>query len=100
MTARIEPSQIVAPVVYLAVVFVFALFAHSGLSGEHGLGALGQAETLERALRADLEDVRAERVALENKVRRLDEGHLDLDLLDERARAVLGRVRPNEIVIR
>ena len=41
-----------------------------------------------------------EHAVLLNRVRRLDESYLDLDLLDERARAVLGYVRQDELVIR
>jgi cell division protein FtsB len=37
---------------------------------------------------------------LENLTIRLSDGFLDLDLLDERARDVLGYVRYDEIVIR
>ena len=35
-----------------------------------------------------------------NLTHRLSDDFLDLDLLDERAREVLGTVRPDEIVIR
>ena len=41
-----------------------------------------------------------ERRALANLVGRLDERNLDLDLLDERARTILGYVRREELVIR
>ena len=36
---------------------------------------------------------------MENLTRRLSDSYLDLDLLDERARDVLGYVRADEIVI-
>jgi cell division protein FtsB len=36
---------------------------------------------------------------LENKTLRLSESYLDLDLLDEQARNILGFIRPDEIVI-
>ncbi len=93
-------AQIVTPAFYIALFVVLAAFAHSGLQGEHGLAALHRAEAVERKLTADLAETRAERRALENKVRRLSADYLDLDLLDERARAVLGYVRRDELVIR
>ncbi len=93
-------SQIVTPAFYIALIAVLAVFAHSGLQGEHGLAALHRAETVERELAAELADIRAERGALENKVERLGTDYLDLDLLDERARSVLGYVRRDELVIR
>lgn len=41
----------------------------------------------------------AERLVLENRVKLLRPGTLDIDMLDERARAVLGFVLPEERVI-
>ena len=73
---------------------------HSALQGEHGLAALRQAEALERELTAELAGIGEERRALANLVGRLDKHNLDLDLLDERARAMLGYVRREELVIR
>jgi len=98
--AKWDWGQIVAPAFYILLVTMLAVFAHSGLQGEHGLAALHEAEALEQRLTAELTDTRAERHALENDVRRLDEDYLDLDLLDERARSVLGYVRREELVIR
>jgi cell division protein FtsB len=40
-----------------------------------------------------------ERMGLENRVKRLRPDSLDLDVLDERARIVLGFVRPDERVV-
>ena len=98
--ARWNWGQILTPVICLLLVGVFFVFAHSGLSGEHGLGALKEAEAQETELRLELERLQAERQALANRVARLDERHLDLDLLDERIRAVLGHAREDELVIR
>ena len=97
---RWDWAQIVAPAFYIALLAVLAVFAHSGLQGEHGLAALHRAEALERDLTADLAEIRAERRALENKARRLRTDYLDLELLDERARAVLGYLRRDELVVR
>jgi cell division protein FtsB len=36
---------------------------------------------------------------LENKTLRLSDHYLDLDLLDQQARDILGFIRPDEIVI-
>ncbi|MEL7468109.1 MAG: septum formation initiator family protein [Pseudomonadota bacterium] len=96
---RFNWRQILIPAAYVLLVGVIAIFAHSGLQGTHGLAAYRDASIEERRLMVELEAVRAEREALANKVRRMSDRYLDLDLLDERARAVLGRVRPDEIVI-
>ena len=37
---------------------------------------------------------------LKNKTYRLSDGYLDLDLLDERVRKVLGMARVNDVIIR
>ncbi|MGR3718111.1 MAG: FtsB family cell division protein [Thermohalobaculum sp.] len=97
---RWDWGQIVAPVIYILLIAVLAVFGHSALQGEHGLAALRQAEALEAELTAELAGVGEERRELENRVRRLGLRHLDLDLLDERARAMLGYVRREELVIR
>ncbi len=97
---RWDWGQIVAPAITIVLIAVLAVFGHSAMQGKHGLGALRQAETLERDLSAELAGIGEERHALANLVGRLDAGNLDLDLLDERARAVLGYVRREELVIR
>ena len=97
---RWDWGQIVAPVFYILLIAVLAVFGHSGLQGEHGLAALREAQALERDLTDELAEIGDERRARENLVRRLDDRYLDLDLLDERARAILGYVRREELVIR
>ena len=92
-------AQLVTPVVCLAIIAVIAGFTYSGLYGGNGLGALRTAEEEEIRLTRDLATLTAERDAIENKVRRMRTNYLDLDLLDERARAVLGYSRPDEIII-
>jgi cell division protein FtsB len=98
--SRWDWGQIVAPAIYIVLIAVLAVFGHSGLQGELGLVALHDAEALERDLTDDLADIRDERRARKNLVRRLDDHNLDLDLLDERARAILGYTRREELVIR
>lgn len=92
--------QIAVSVAYILLVGTIAVFGHSGLQGEHGLAALREAETEERRLAAELERLRRERAELDNRVQRLSDRYLDLDMLDERARAVLGVVREDELVVR
>lgn len=92
-------AQLVTPAVCLAIIGVIAGFAYSGLYGTNGLGALRAAEEEEIRLTRELAALTAERGAIENKVSRLRAGYLDLDLLDERARAVLGYSRPDEIIV-
>jgi cell division protein FtsB len=83
-------GQIVTPAFYILLIAILAVFGHSGLQGEHGLAALHQAEARERQLTAELAEIREQHHALLNLVRRLG----------ERARAVLGYVRRDELIIR
>ncbi|MEX2518167.1 MAG: septum formation initiator family protein [Paracoccaceae bacterium] len=85
----------------MAVVIAATLyFAHRGVQGGLGLRVGFAAEKEERRMTAVLDEQLAERERLENLIRRLGENYLDLDLLDERARDILGRSRPDEMVIR
>ena len=93
-------GQIAIPTIYIMLIAVLAVFGHSALQGAHGLAALHEAEALERELTAELAETGDERRTLKNLVWRLDERNLDLDLLDERARAILGYVRREELIIR
>lgn len=92
-------AQVLVPSGYVLLIVVVAIFAHSGLQGDHGLAAYNDAQAEARRLEADLAEMRAERIAFENKVRRLSEDFLDLDLLEERARDMLGLVREDEVVV-
>ncbi len=77
-----------------------ANFGWHALQGEYGVFALIQVEADAQALQADLDALRVERARLENLALRLSPDYLDIDLLDERARAVLGHMRPDEITLR
>ncbi|MFK7942296.1 MAG: septum formation initiator family protein [Paracoccaceae bacterium] len=100
MMDRVSWTQFLVPGGYIFLVGVIAIFAHSGLQGDHGLAAYHDANQEAARIAAELEALQAERVAMANQVNRLSEKFLDLDLLDERARDVLGLVRPDEIVAR
>ena len=52
------------------------------------------------ALQAQLDQIETQVARMENLTKRLSDGFLDLDLLDQQARDVLGMIRSDEIVIR
>lgn len=97
---RSRVRQAALPVAYIALIGAIAAFLHSGIQGEHGLGAYREAQAEQWRLHAELEDLRREHAELGNLVHRLGNETLDLDLLDERARAVLGLVREDELIVR
>ena len=84
---------------FAGVLTLAGYFGFAAIQGEFGLFAQVQLEAERDILRADLDALTADVEELRNKTRRLSDTFLDLDLLDERARNVLGLVRPDEIVI-
>ncbi len=78
---------------------LFFYFAYHLMHGDRGYFALRGLEDKLAYSEKKLEDKRAERTALENRVKRLRPNSLDLDMLDERARVVLGFVKTDERVI-
>ena len=84
----------------LAFVGTVCYFAYAGFQGDYGLVQRYRIEQQELLLREELAALRAERAMMQNKTARLGDEFLDLDLLDERARAVLGYIRADEILIR
>lgn len=78
---------------------VLGYFLFHGLMGERGLFALNHMQYKLAAAKAELQKTKDARMVLEARTRLLRPDHLDLDMLDERARAQLGYTKPNEYVI-
>jgi cell division protein FtsB len=74
-------------------------FVYHLIEGHHGLLAWVRLSQGLREETAKLEEVRAQRAALDLKVSDLRPEHVDPDLLDEQVRATLNLVAPGEIVI-
>lgn len=79
----------------LALYFTFA-----AVQGSFGLFNRVQVQAENAELVARRDRLETELAALQNKTARLSDDFLDLDLLDERARDVLGLARPDEVMIR
>lgn len=87
--------------IYSIIVFgLGAYFAFAAIQGDYGLFRRAEIEGGEVALRAQLADLHMQVAEMENLTKRLSDTYLDLDLLDQQARDVLGLLRPDEIVIR
>jgi cell division protein FtsB len=76
-----------------------AYFTFAAVQGDFGVVKRVQIVAEKQALTEERDRLKAEAAAMENLTRRLSDQYLDIDLLDERARAVLGYVRADEIVI-
>jgi cell division protein FtsB len=92
---RSFPKRVIGPLFGVLVLFYLGFHA---VSGERGVWALFSESRRLEALKSELAEVSAKRQALDSKVHRLSDSSLDLDLLDEQARVVLGLAGKNEVV--
>jgi cell division protein FtsB len=81
-------------------VLVGGYFTFAAVQGEYGVFRQVQLAAERDDLVAERDRLAAELARMQNLTRRLSDQWLDLDLLDERARDVLGYLRGDEIVIR
>ena len=99
MTPRWRPAFGV--LIYFAIAFgLGAYFTFAAVQGDYGLFRRAEIEAGEAKLRAQLAALDAQVARMENLTQRLSDTYLDLDLLDQQAREVLGMLRADEIVIR
>ena len=75
------------------------IFAVAAIQGDSGRFARIAILDEEESLKAELAELLVDVGKMENKVRRLSDHYLDLELLDERARVVLGYARDYEIIL-
>ena len=86
----------VAPVIFLAVT---AYFCWNAVQGPHGLKSYASQQAVLKQAQADLAAAQVERDDWKRRVEALDSEHLDRDMLDERARAMLNLANPNDIIV-
>ncbi|MFK7938035.1 MAG: septum formation initiator family protein [Roseovarius sp.] len=88
-------------VIYFAVAFgLGAYFTFAAVQGDFGLFRRAEIEAETIALNAQLAALQDQVAIMENLTKRLSDTYLDIDLLDQQARDVLGLLRADEIVIR
>ncbi len=88
-------------ILYFGFAFMLGLyFAFAAIQGDYGLFRRIQIDAQADALQGELAGLSEQVQRMENKTRRMSDDFLDLDLLDEQARNVLGMLRADEIVIR
>ena len=98
MTALNRPG--LGVVAYFALMFslgVYFLFA--SVQGDFGIFKRVQIDAEATVLTREKERLAEEVAILENKTRRLSDDYLDLDLLDQQARDILGLIRSDEIAL-
>ncbi len=80
--------------------FLGAYFTFTAVQGDYGIFKRVQVEAEIIDLRAELDALEAEVALMHNKTRRMSDDFLDVDLLDQQAREILGLMRADEILIR
>ncbi len=97
---RIKLPKISVIFCFGGVLLLCTYFLHSAMKGENGIFRRIQIEDQAVELQRELDQLNQDIKAMQNLTTRLSNEHLDLDLLDERARAVLGYIRVDEIIIK
>jgi cell division protein FtsB len=75
-------------------------FTFAAVQGDYGVFRQVQLRAEQRGLIEQRDALQVELAEMQNLTLRLSDTYLDLDLLDEQARDVLGYLRADEIVIR
>ena len=92
---RLRSSYILGPILCIGLIFYIAYHA---VQGDRGLIAYWQlTKQVERAVIVN-EELKERRSKLQNQVSLLSPQSLDRDMLDERARFLLGYSKPNEFI--
>ena len=83
-----------ATCIILCFYFIIASF-----NGEFGVSAKYELLAREKVLTKELDLLTQENIAIKNKVERLSDTSLDLELLDQQARKILGMIGEEEVII-
>jgi len=100
MKPRSKNLSISSAIYFVSMFFLSAYFTFAAVQGDFGLFRRVQIDAKQQDLTAQLATLNAKVAAMVNKTHRLSDGYLDLDLLDQQTRKVLGYMRSDEIVIR
>jgi cell division protein FtsB len=96
-----KTKQGLGGLIYLVLAFTLsAYFTFAAVQGDYGVFRRVVIDAEAETLRVERDRLRAELSQISNLTHRLSDAYLDLDLLDQQARDVLGYVRADEIVIR
>ncbi|MFT4743367.1 MAG: cell division protein FtsB [Yoonia sp.] len=85
---------------YIGAILLGLYFTFAAVQGDYGVFRHSEVLAEKRRLNAELILVQQDVAAMENLTHRLSDNYLDLDLLDQQSRDVLGLIRADEIVIR
>ena len=99
MTNRRSRPSLGVPVFFAVTLSLSAYFTFAAVQGDFGVFRRAEFEVEGDKLEKELAELQVEVTRMENLTMRLSDDFLDLDLLDQQARDVLGMVRGDEIVV-
>ena len=83
-----------------AVCFILCFyFIIASFKGEFGVSSKYQLLAKEKALAKELKAVNEKTKLVKNKIKRLSDTSLDLELLDQQARKILGLIGEDEVIV-
>ena len=85
---------------FMATFTLGSYFAFAAIQGDYGVFRRVQIDAEAVDLRMERDQLKAELLRTQNLTRRLSDDYLDIDLLDEQLRDVLGYLRADEVVVR
>lgn len=98
MNSRTHPLGYLTYVALMGLACLYFVFA--AVQGDYGIFRRAEVDAEALELKVELASLSEEVARMENLTRRLSDDYLDLDLLDQQARDVLGLIRADEVVIR
>ena len=84
---------------YMFAAAFIGYFAVNAFTGNHGLRAQQDLDQQMTAMQTELKQIKAERALWERRVALLRPDRIDPDMLDERARLLLGYVDPRDTTL-
>ena len=100
MVVRKRARRILLPLMLYGISgALVAYFWHHAHTGAHGLEAKQRFKIQAYEIARELESVKADHAEWERRIALLRSDQIDRDLLEERARVMLGKVHRNDLVI-
>jgi len=99
VTRRRLRSALTALGLYVGAALLIGYFGVNAYTGNHGLKARADLDQQIAQLSVELGALKAERMTWERRVSLLKSESLDPDMLDERARALLGYLDPRDLTL-
>jgi len=84
---------------FVGTAAAIAYFSFQAFNGDHGIQAQRQYDQQKQKLSDELASLQDQHAALERRVNLLRSSTIDPDMLEEKARELLGFVHPNDVIV-